>query len=239
MCEERCSRDDRHTVDGLHAVLPVPATAFAMRYSTNLRDAVRVFCMAAYDDLVSADELTAYAGLAPRLNLSSWTGMPRYREAMQYVNENIWSPQEVTMMLIWMLDAGLPPPLMNQPIFDRSGRHLATPDLLDVESGVAGEYDGAFHVVGSQPAVDRRREELLRDHGIECFTMTAADTADRERMARRMFAARRRAKREAESERLWTTQQPPWWRPTETVAQRRALSDEDRTRLLAHRRTAA
>ena len=143
------------------------------------------------------------------------------------------------MMLVWMLDAGLPRPLMNQPIFDLTGRHLATPDLLDLESGAAGEYNGAVHPVGSRSAADRRREELLRDHGLECFTLSAADTSDRDQMARRMIAARRRAKWETESERAWTIQQPPWWRPTETVAQRRALSEEDRFRLLAHRRSAA
>lgn len=238
ICEERCSPADRHVVDGLRVTRPVPASVFAMRYATSVREAVRVFCMAAYDDLISTDETVAYAGLAPRLGLSSWTGMPQYREAMDYVSENVWSPQEVTLMLIWMLDAGLPRPLMNQPIFDRRGRHLATPDLLDVEAGVAGEYDGAFHLVGAQPARDRRREELLRDHHLECFTMMSGDSIDREAMARRMIATRRRAKWQAESERPWTIQPPSWWRPTETVAQRRELGEEERRYLLARRRVA-
>jgi hypothetical protein len=239
LCEERCSLDDRGEVDGLQVCFPTPAAVFAMRYSESFRDAVRVFCMAAYDDLVSVDELTAYAGLAPRLGLSSWTGMPRYRDAMDYVSENVWSPQEVTMMLIWMVDAGLPRPLMNQPIFDRDGRHLATPDLLDVEAGAIGEYNGAVHLVGAQPAKDRRREELLRDHDLESFTMMAGDGADRDAMAQRMVATRRRARWQAESERSWTIEQPSWWRPTETVAQRRALSEDERRYLLANRRRAA
>jgi hypothetical protein len=92
--------------------------------------------------------------------------------------------------------------------------------------------------VGKQSAKDRRREELLRDHGLESFTMMAGDGADRDAMAQRMVAARRRAKWQAESERTWTIQPPAWWRPTETVAQRRELTEEERTYLLANRRAA-
>lgn len=238
ICEERCSPDDRHLVDGLSVAKPVPATGFAMRYAGNLRDSVRHFCMAAYDDLVSVDEMITHAGLAPRLALSSWTGMPMYREAMAYVSENVWSPQEVTMMLIWMIDADLPRPLMNQPVFDLNGRHIGTPDLLDVEAGVYGEYNSLLHLVGHQPVEDRRREERLRDHGLECFTMMAEDSSDREGMARRMVATRRRARWQAESKRIWTIEPPPWWRPTDTVAQRRALSDDERRHLLAFRKVA-
>ena len=32
------------------------------------------------------------------------------------------------------------------PVCDPDGRHLLTPDLLDVEQGVAGEYDGVAHL---------------------------------------------------------------------------------------------
>jgi hypothetical protein len=35
--------------------------------------------------------------------------------------------------------------LVNRPVFDQHGHHVATPDLLDVEAGVVGEYDGAMH----------------------------------------------------------------------------------------------
>ena len=30
---------------------------------------------------------------------------------------------------------------MNRPIFDLHGRHVGTPDLLDAEAGLYGEYD--------------------------------------------------------------------------------------------------
>ena len=52
------------------------------------------------------------------------------------------------MRLIWTRTAGLPRPLTNRPVFDLQGRHIGTPDLLDVEAGLFGEYDGAMHLDG-------------------------------------------------------------------------------------------
>lgn len=235
VCEEDRALVDFQMVDGLSVTTPVCSTAYAMRHAPSVRSAVETFCLAAYDDLVSYDELTAFAGMAPRLGESGVIGMPKYREAMQLVSENVWSPQEVTMMLIWMLDARLPRPLMNQPVFDRQGRHVATPDLLDVEAGVVGEYNGALHLDGRQHARDRRREDAMRDLGLEPFTMLAGDLGDRPAMADRMLAARRRARWQPQGERAWTIEPPSWWIPTVTVEQRRALTPDQRARLLGHR----
>ena len=64
------------------------------------------------------------------------------------------------MMLIWMVDADLPRPLMNQPVFDLDGRHVATPDLLDVEAGLACEYNGSLHMNGNRGAL---QEQLITE----------------------------------------------------------------------------
>ena len=50
-------------------------------------------------------------------------------------------------------------------------------------------------------------------------------------VVRRMLATRARARFAAESARAWTIEKPPWWIPTETVAQRRALTADQRERL--------
>ena len=139
------------------------------------------------------------------------------------------------MCLHWELDAGFPRPLCNHPIFDRAGRHLGTPDLLDVEAGVVGEYDGALHLEGRRRAADLGREDVFRRAGLEYFTMVAADKADPDRIVQRMRDARARARWEAESVRRWTAEPPPWWVPTVTVAQRRALTDAQRARFLRRR----
>ena len=38
------------------------------------------------------------------------------------------------MVLVWVLDAGLDPPLCNREVFDLDGRLIGVPDLLDVEA---------------------------------------------------------------------------------------------------------
>jgi hypothetical protein len=235
ICQERLNPAEVMNVDGLPVTMPVRSVCFAMRYASNMRDAVQAFDMAAYDDLVSLAELEAYGGMVPRTGLSGWTGIPQCRKATALGDENAWSPQEVVMRLIWMEDAGLPRPHTNVPIFDRRGNLIGTPDLFDEEAGVVGEYDGPHHLHRGQRARDVRREEALRSAGLEYLTMLAGDSADRRELAGRMVEARRRARWLPKSERAWTLDPPPWWVPTLTVDQRRRLTADQRRRLLRHR----
>ena len=213
--------------DGITLTDPWTSVAFLARRAHDLRAAVVAIEMAAYDDLVSVaemvDELHRQAGLP---------GVNQLRDALELADENSGSPQEPLMKLSWMLDAGLPRPLCNVPIFWRDGRHLATPDLFDPVAGVVGEYDGAVHL--KQRKRDRDREEKLRDAGLEYFTVLAGDLGTRAAMLR-MQSARQRARFEDPHTRRWTLEPPYWWTPTETVAQRRALSEEERRRLLGYR----
>ena len=225
--EERLNPRDLVTVDGLVTTSAVRSVCFLMRYARNLREAVKCFDMAAYSDLVTWREVTLYAA-----ELQGWTGIPQCREALLLADENCWSPMECEMRMIWMVDAGLPRPLTNMPIFDRHGRHLGTPDLLDPVAGVVGEYDGALHLAGEQRARDVRRAEEFRRVGLEVFTVMSADRAEREQMAARMRDARRRARWLPEADRAWTVVPPAWWVPTHTVELRRALSEADRQRWL-------
>jgi hypothetical protein len=155
---------------------------------------------------------------------------------MPLTSENSWSPRETShLRLVWMLDAGFATPLCNVPVFDLTGRNIGTPDILDVEAGVVGEYDGSVHLLGPQRARDVRREEAFRSVGLEYFTVLASDARDRTADVRRMQATRQRARFTAPASRAWTTDKPPWWVPTETVGQRRALTAHQRARLLRHR----
>ena len=227
---ERLDPRDLVTVDGVRLTSAVRSTCFEMRYAKSERGAAVILSMAAYYDLTSVDELADYAAAH-----SGWTGIPRCRAGIPLAEENCWSPMEVEMVLIWRLDAELPRPLCNRPVFDLDGHHIGTPDLLDVEAGVVGQYDGGLHLAGAQRASDERAEDRYRDHGLECFTMLAADRANPGRMADRMRAARKRALWEAESRRRWTVEPPPWWTPTHTVERRRALDAEQQRRFLRYR----
>jgi len=222
------------TVDGLPITVPVRSVCFEVRHAATLTEAVTALDMAAYSDLVSIRELAAYAAA-----LGPWTGIPQCRKAVGLASENAWSPPEVMMRLLWTLDAYRTPVLCNAPVFDRFGRHVGTPDLLDPVAGVIGEYDGPLHLAGRQRAQDLRREGDFRGLGLEYVTMVAGDAADHYQSFRhRLETAYRNARRMSEHERVWTVEPPRWWTDTATVAARRALDPRARDRLLRYRRTA-
>jgi hypothetical protein len=231
VCAERLDPRDIIVVDGVRLTTLVRSACFDMRYASSVRAAAVILSMAAYSDHVSVDEMDEYAG-----RHSGWIGIPKCRAAIPLAEENCWSPMEVDQVLIWRLDAELPRPLCNQPLFDRdTGAHIGTPDLLDVEAGVVGQYHGSLHLERGQNTKDILDEERYRSVGLECFTMVSADRGHPGRMAERMLATRSRARWEAESRRQWTIQYPPWWTPTHTVELRRALTAEQRARFLRYR----
>lgn len=228
---ERLNPAELVVVDGLRVTTAVRSVCFEMRYAASVRGAVVAADMAMQADLVSPSELAAFVA-----GLSGWTGVPRCRAAMPLTSENSWSPRETShLRLVWVSDAGFPTPLCNVPIFDRRGRHIGTPDILDAEAGVVGEYDGSVHLLRAQRARDVRREEAFRSVGLEYFTVLSSDAGDRTGVVRRMQAVRRRARFTSPAARAWTIDKPPWWIPTETVDERRALTAQQRERLLRHR----
>ena len=228
--EERLDPAELMTVAGLRVTAHVRSVCFEMRYAASERLAVVALDMAAFNDLASVDEVADYAR-----TLNGWTGIPRCRAAIPKADENSWSPRETVMRLVWTLDAGLPRPRCNVPVFDYHGRHLGTPDLIDPEWGVVGEYDGALHLQGAQRSRDLHREELFRSHGLEYVTMLAGDPPDPTAFVRRLTSAYSRAADIPADRRRWTLERPSWWHDTTTVTARRSLDLSLRDRLLRHR----
>lgn len=220
-------------LDGLPVTHAARSVCFEMRYAPDLTAAVAALDMAAYSDLVSVSEAWAYND-----TLWTWTGVPLSRKAIALAEENSWSPQETVMRLVWKGWAACPL-LCNVPVFDQGGRHLATPDLLDPQAGVVGEYDSGLHLLGAQRARDVRRESVLRAVGLEYVTMLSADHADHyASFCTRLEGTYARARFAAERDREWTVALPSWWTDTTTVAARRALDPLLRDRLLRYRRAA-
>lgn len=227
---ERLSPSDLIIVDTVPCTSAVRSTWFEMRYAGSRRDAAVTLSMAAYSDLVSIDELAEYAHQHP-----GWNGAPLCRSAIPLAFENAWSPREVDIAIVWVVLADLPRPLLNQPLFDRSGRHIGTPDMVDPEAGVIVQYDGPDHLRLARRAKDVLDEERYRAHGLECVTVLGPHLHDRDALAARFLQARALARFEAESMRSWTSEPPEWWVPTHTVGLRRALTESDRKRLLRYR----
>lgn len=216
-------------VDGVAVSDPRYAVSFLMRYAPSDRHAVVELEKAAYDDFVSVEEMSDFFD-----NQNGWTGVPRGRAATPRASENTWSPPEGWMVEIWT-DAGFRAPLANQPLFDLRGRHLGTPDAIDPESGVMGEFNGAVHLERSQNHLDLRREGSFRAVGLEPVNMVGPDIADPRYFHQRLRTAYRIARARPASDRQWTLEQPSWWIDTSTVAARRALTPDQRRRLLRYR----
>ena len=135
---------------GLRLTEPIRSLFFEMRYAASDNEAVQAADMAAYDDLVSRGRAAHVPGGQPRVD-----GGGPFRVAALDMDENAWSPTEVTMRRVWQHEAGLPRPRCNRPIFDLNGHHIGTPDLIDPVAGVVGEYNGALHLEGAQRATRR------------------------------------------------------------------------------------
>ena len=86
-------------------------------------------------------------------------------------------------------------------------------DLLDVDAGCVGEYQGEHHKSWERHRADVGRHEQLRAVGLEVFEVVGGDLADTELVVKRMRAARDRAAYLPEDERKWTLDEPDWWEP--------------------------
>lgn len=224
---------ERH--DGVRVTEPLWSVAYEMRTAASDEAAVVSFDMAAFNDLVSIEELRAYVDT----DLVARQGVERVRRVLELLDENSWSPKEPVMRLTWQQQVPGVEVLMNRPVFDLRGRFVGTPDGIDPRAGVYVMYDGALHLAGHVRHVDVAKEAAYRALGLEGATMMAGDLADRAPFQHRLDEAYARAARKPDSDRAWSLQTPPWWLDTTTVVARRSLSEEDRRRLLAHRRTAA
>lgn len=190
-------------VSGMRIALSIWAVAFAMRHATSVVEAVKAFDMAAYDDLVTIEELRRCTAAV----MGTRTGTPQLRAALPLLSENSWSPQAPLMRCTWHLEGNRPMPLANRPVFDLEGRHVGTPDVIDLEAGVFGQYEGAaVHLVAPQRSTDIRQEASYRDLGLEGVTMVAEDRADTRSFVGRLHEAYARASRRSTTHSHLTTQ---------------------------------
>lgn len=198
--------EERESIDGIWVTSADRAVFDEMTRHGQLRQAVVDLEMTIAAGLLSISEFRSYVD-----RRNAWTGIGLAREVVLAAGLGCRSPQEVRMVLVWMWDAELPRPLCNVPIFDLQGRLIAIVDLLDVEAGCVGEYQGADHKEGEKHRRDVAREQALRDHGLECFEVVGGDLQDRELTVKRMVSARERSRFEPPSRRTWTMCQPAWW----------------------------
>jgi hypothetical protein len=191
---------------------PIPKDQWGWRFGMAVADPERALAdeLGVLDDLrdrVPAVDMALAAELTSLRRLRAWSqaARPRHRErlwaALGLASEGSRSPQETRMRLTWVLDARLPTPLCNQPIYDSAGRLLGVPDLLEPVAGVVGEYDGAEHRSSARHRRDVDREARFRAAGLEYFAAVGSDIRDHDRLADRMWATYQRARQHP---RRWT-----------------------------------
>ena len=193
-------------IAGIRCTRRLRAAFDAMRWAEDVREAVVALEMMAAARQVSVRQMREYVG-----QRSGWTGAGQAREALDFAGERSRSPNETRSKMTWQVDADLPPPLVNQPIWDRHGRLLGYADLLDVDSGLVGEFDGADHAGARRRSKDATREGRLRDVDLEVVRIMGVDLDDRRTLTARLHAARNRAKWLPPAQRRWTLDPPSGW----------------------------
>jgi hypothetical protein len=196
---------ERELVHGVWCATVQRALFDEMRFAS-LRPAVRAMEMAAAAGLMSTQLMAEYVA-----HRSAWTGVPLVREALALSCDDSRSGPETDMKVVWVRDAALASPLMNQPVFSTSGTLLGYPDLFDAEHGVVGEYNGIDHKDRDRHQKDVAREERYRDHGCEVFTVVGGDLQDIDLVVKRMLTARQRAMEIPAHRRRWTLTPPLWF----------------------------
>ena len=206
-CTERC------VVDGLPVTTVQRALFDEVRRTRNVRESAVAISMAAAARLISVRLFRMY--VAQR---NAWEGVPHARAGgWPLLGTTAGRRRNTGWCWCGSWTPVCDPPLCNREVFDLDGRLIGVPDLLDLEAGLVGEYQGEDHKDGARHRKDVEREERFRDHGLEFFELVGGDIARRHVAVNRMLSARRRAKFLPPESRAWTIEPPPWRSRPETV----------------------
>lgn len=153
-------------------------------------------------------------------------GVVRARRAVELARSGSASVQETRLRMMWVLEAGLPHPLLNQWLYARDGgRLLGCADLFDAQAGLVGEYDGGHHAAAGRRARDHRRREDLERAGLVVVQHTSVDLAEGRPLAvarlRRAHAVGRARDRSADG---WVVGDAPSWATSAAAAATRAAT---------------
>lgn len=193
-------------VSGLPVTTPLRTAYDGARWSLSPEDAV-VFldAMLAFHQ-VDREALVSYVGNR------AGRGIEQARRAVALCRPGVASPWESRLRYCYRIEAGLPEPLINVPVFDDDGSFLGIPDLFDPESALAVEFDGEQHREREQHRKDNLREEGLERANVTVVRVDSLDLMrDRRGLVRRMHDGRQRGLRRDRRFDRWTLTEPGWW----------------------------
>jgi hypothetical protein len=162
-------------------------------------------------DAACAAGLTSASVVLERVAASSGIrGVPQARLVAPLLSPRARSAPESRFRYVWVVEAGLPVPLVNASVLDGDGWPAGEVDLLDDEAGLVGEYDGAHHRDLGQHTADNVREEGLEDLGLVVVRATALDLwPRRRRLVARLAARYRQALGRDRSRDRWLVRRTP------------------------------
>ena len=198
---------DRLTVHGLQVTTPARTAFDGARFAGDLVEAVAFLDQATHLLLVTLAEL---AGWAQRP--APWQGLAQFRRALGLADPASANPWESRLRMFAMLCAGLPRPLVNQPVFDVEQNFLGVPDLLDPEAGLVIEFDGQDHRLRRRHQSDNIREEKLELVNLTVCRVDSLDLHQPVPLRERLRARRNQGLTRDRSRDRWTLEQPAWWR---------------------------
>lgn len=201
---ERFDEAELWWVRGIPCAASLRTTFDGTRLASDLVEAVVFLDMMLTSRLVELDELQNY--IAAKMG---WNGVKQARKAPALAVTGSRSPPETRLRLVWVLEAGLPTLLVNQPVFSLHGQLLGYPDGLEPETGCVLEYDGEDHRDLQHHTSDNDREERFADHGLTVMRATRLNLGrDKPALIARMRRAYQRAERRDRGLDRWTLDPP-------------------------------
>jgi hypothetical protein len=202
------SDEDVHVRHGFRVTGPLRTAFDGARWAASLEDAVVFVDAVAHFLALDPDDLKAYVSEYPQ-----WTGIEQATAAVTLARPEVKSTWETRLRMCWLNDAGLPPPLINVPIFDPLDQLLGIVDLFDPESGLVAEFDGEQHRDPEHHRRDNIREEKLEAANLVVVRSDKTDIRRaRRQLAERLKVGYRRGRARDRTQDAWTLQQPTWWR---------------------------
>lgn len=194
-------------VQGVRVTAPARTIADLARLTARFDDAVaHVDAMLNLDESLLRD-LVRWLDDHPRRR-----GVAQARRVARLARPGTESRAESRLRVMWVLDAALPEPLVNQWVYARSGKLLGRADLIDPEAGVVGEYDGAHHAAAERRSNDHRRREAFQQAGLVVVQHTSVDlSARREFAVARLRRVREAGMRRDRSRDQWALGAAPAW----------------------------
>jgi hypothetical protein len=136
-------------------------------------------------------------------------GIRRARAAVELASDRSASQFETRTRLLVIPALPGTDFVINRPVFDRQGKLLGIPDLLDTRSGLVVESDGAQHGSIDGRTGDHQRDDLFEGHGLTVARVTPQHHGNPTALLARLRLDHRRAQHRQPR---WTLEEPEWWR---------------------------